>query len=124
MLLTAVGRLGQRGEHLKAFFAVLLLRGAAPVGGGHAPRGRPAPAQDRVGTDRPFGVGIAGGAWTDEGTARQERGLKHRADNETRTIPIPPVLVGLTASSVRALTAGVVIVLPPGPRVLAGEARR
>src|SRR5262249_62109234 len=32
-------------------------------------------------------------AWTDEGTARQERGLKHRADNETRTIPIPPVLV-------------------------------
>ena len=35
----------------------------------------------------------AGRAWTDEGTARQERGLKHRADNETRTIPIPPVLV-------------------------------
>jgi hypothetical protein len=25
-------------------------------------------------------------AWTDHGTARQERGLKHRADNETRTI--------------------------------------
>jgi hypothetical protein len=24
---------------------------------------------------------------TDEGTVRQERGLKHRADNETRTIP-------------------------------------
>jgi hypothetical protein len=27
----------------------------------------------------------AGTAWTDDGTARQERGLKHRADNETRT---------------------------------------
>jgi hypothetical protein len=27
---------------------------------------------------------------TGDGTARQERGLKHRADNETRTIPIPP----------------------------------
>jgi hypothetical protein len=37
----------------------------------------------------------AGRAWTDEGIARQERGLKHRADNETRTIPIPPVLVRL-----------------------------
>jgi integrase len=36
---------------------------------------------------------MAGRAWTDEGTARQERGLKHRADNETRTIPIPPLLV-------------------------------
>jgi hypothetical protein len=30
----------------------------------------------------------------------------------------------VTASSVRALPAGVVIVLPPGQRVLAGEARR
>jgi integrase len=32
----------------------------------------------------------AGRAWTDEGTARRERGLKHRADHETRTIPVPP----------------------------------
>ena len=31
----------------------------------------------------------AGRAWADEGTARQERGLKHRA-SETRTIAIPP----------------------------------
>ena len=36
----------------------------------------------------------AGRAWTDEGTARQERGLKHRADNETRTIPIPIPISG------------------------------
>jgi hypothetical protein len=31
----------------------------------------------------------AGRAWTDERTAHQERGLKHRAGNETRTVPIP-----------------------------------
>jgi hypothetical protein len=37
----------------------------------------------------------SGRARTDEGTARQERGLKHRAANETRTIPVPPVLVRL-----------------------------
>ena len=43
----------------------------------------------------------AGRAWTDEGTARQERGLKHRADNETRTIPIPPVLVGLLRAHIK-----------------------
>ena len=30
----------------------------------------------------------AGTGWTDRGTARQERGLKHRADHETRTIPV------------------------------------
>ena len=35
----------------------------------------------------------AGTAWTDRGTARQERDLKHRADHETRTIPVPPELV-------------------------------
>ena len=32
----------------------------------------------------------AGTAWTDHGTARQERGLKHRANHETRTIPSRP----------------------------------
>jgi len=37
----------------------------------------------------------AGKDWTDDGTARQARGLKHRAQHETRTIPIPPVLVQL-----------------------------
>jgi len=37
----------------------------------------------------------AGRSWTDHGTARQERGLKHRAAHETRTIPIPPDLVTL-----------------------------
>ena len=35
----------------------------------------------------------AGRDWTDDGTARQARGLKHRAWHETRSIPIPPVLV-------------------------------
>lgn len=43
----------------------------------------------------------AGRAWTDEGTARQERGLKHRADNKTRTIPIPPVLVRLLRAHIK-----------------------
>ena len=43
----------------------------------------------------------AGTAWTDDGTARQERGLKHRADNETRTIPIPPELVRLLRAHIK-----------------------
>jgi integrase len=32
----------------------------------------------------------AGRSWTDHGTARQERGLKHCAAHETCTIPVPP----------------------------------
>jgi hypothetical protein len=63
----------------------------------------------------------AGRAWTDEGTARQERGLKHSADNETRTILIPPVLVRLLRAhqegSARPRTGG--SSRPPG-RHLAG----
>ena len=43
----------------------------------------------------------AGTAWTDDGTARQERGLKHRADNETLTIPIPPELVRLLRAHIK-----------------------
>jgi integrase len=43
----------------------------------------------------------AGTAWTDHGTARQERGLKHRADNETRAIPIPPELVRLVRAHIK-----------------------
>jgi integrase len=43
----------------------------------------------------------AGRSWTDHGTARQERGLKHRAAHETRTIPIPPELVRLLRAHIR-----------------------
>jgi integrase len=43
----------------------------------------------------------AGSAWTDHGTARQERGLKHRAVHETRTIPIPPELVKLLRAHIK-----------------------
>jgi integrase len=43
----------------------------------------------------------AGTAWTDHGTARQERGLKHRAEHETRTVPIPPELVRLLRAHIK-----------------------
>jgi hypothetical protein len=43
----------------------------------------------------------AGTAWTDHGTARHERGLKHRAAHETRTIPIPPELVRLLRAHIK-----------------------
>ena len=43
----------------------------------------------------------AGRSWTDHGTARQERGLKHRAAHETRTIPVPPDLVKLLRAHIK-----------------------
>ena len=87
---TKSGGWGSGEQHLEYVLRRPLLRGAASVGGGHAPRGRPAPAEGRVGRIvLAASASRAGRAWTDEGTARQERGLKHRADNETRTIPHP-----------------------------------
>jgi integrase len=101
-LLTAVGRLGQRGAHLKAFFATLYyaaLRPSEAVMLREADLHLPKAGWGRVVLSA--SASRAGRAWTDEGTARQERGLKHRADNETRTIPIPPVLVGLLRAHIK-----------------------
>jgi integrase len=101
-LLTAAGRLGQRGAHLKAFFACLYyaaLRPSEAVMLREADLHLPKTGWGRIVLSA--SASRAGRAWTDEGTARQERGLKHRADNETRTIPIPPVLVGLLRAHIK-----------------------
>src|SRR6202012_439431 len=45
-----------------------------------------------AGTALPASPPCAGTGWTDDGASREERGLKHRAAGETRSIPIPPVL--------------------------------
>ncbi|PZG15894.1 tyrosine-type recombinase/integrase [Nonomuraea aridisoli] len=37
----------------------------------------------------------SGREWTDSGTAREERALKHRAQGHGRTVPIPPPLVAI-----------------------------
>ncbi len=37
----------------------------------------------------------AGSHWTDDGGSHERRGLKHRARQETRPVPIPPQLVAL-----------------------------
>ena len=90
MLLNAVGQLGQRGEHLKTFFACLYYAALRPSEGvmlREADLHLPRTGWGRIVLSA--SASRAGRAWTDEGTARQERGLKHRADNETRTIPIP-----------------------------------
>ncbi len=95
-LLDAAGRLGQRGAHLTAFFAALYyaaLRPSEAVMLREADLHLPKSGWGRIVLSA--SASRAGRAWTDAGTARQERGLKHRAAGETRTIPIPPVLVRL-----------------------------
>jgi integrase len=101
-LLAALRGLSGRRRHLEAFYACLyyaalrpseavMLRDSNP----HLPKtgwGRIVLAAT---------ASRAGTAWTDHGTARQERGLKHRADHESRTIPIPPDLVRLLRAHIK-----------------------
>jgi integrase len=101
-LLAAVRGLSGRGEHLEAFYGCLYYAALRPSEAVmlresdlHLPRngwGRIVLAAS---------ASRAGTAWTDDGTARQERGLKHRAEHETRTIPVPPELVKLLRAHIK-----------------------
>jgi site-specific recombinase XerD len=92
-LLSAVRGLSDRGEHLEAFYGCLYYAYLRPS---EAVMLKQAdcrlPSHGWGGIDLAVSAARAGKEWTDDGTARQARGLKHRAQHETRSIPIPPVL--------------------------------
>jgi len=95
-LLAAVRGHSDRGEHLEAFYGCLYyayLRPSEAVMLKETDCRLPRRGWGRI--DLAASAARAGKDWTDDGTARQARGLKHRAQHETRTIPIPPVLVQL-----------------------------
>jgi integrase len=64
-----------------------LLPGCPARRDGSAPQGR-SPVRARPGAAE-----RSGAALTDSGEAFDDRGLKHRAENDTRSVPIPPELV-------------------------------
>lgn len=93
MLIDAVGELGKQGPPLVAFFGCIYYAAMRPEevcslkkhnlslpesgwGEIHLERSRPEVSD----------------AWTDSGTASEERSLKHRDDGEIRTVPCPPAL--------------------------------
>jgi integrase len=95
-LLTGVRAQGTRGQHLEAFFGCLYyaaLRPSEAVALREADCHLPSRGWGRI--DLAGSEPRAGRDWTDHGTARQARGLKHRAAGEMRSVPIPPALVAL-----------------------------
>jgi hypothetical protein len=91
-LLAAVRGLSDRGQHLEAFYGCLYyayLRPSEAVMLKEADCRLPGRGWGRI--DLAASAARAGKDRTDDGTARQARGLKHRAQHETRSIPIPPV---------------------------------
>jgi integrase len=95
-LLAAVRGHSDRGEHLEAFYGCLYYAYLRPS---EAVMLKQAdcrlPIHGWGGIDLAASAARAGKDWTDDGTARQARGLKHRAQHETRSVPIPPVLARL-----------------------------
>jgi integrase len=93
-LLKAIRAQGPRGEHMEAFFGCLYyaaLRPSEAVALREADCVLPARGWGRI--DLAASQPRAGTEWTDDGASREERGLKHRPPGETRSIPIPPILV-------------------------------
>ncbi|MFD6434308.1 tyrosine-type recombinase/integrase [Streptomyces venezuelae] len=105
-LLEAVAKQGTRGEHLEAFYGAVYY-GAARPGEAVAlreddfvlpPKSEPdAWGEMLISESHPE----VGSGWTDSGKPHDERGLKHRARNAVRAVPIPPVYVRMVRAHIR-----------------------
>ena len=118
-LLAAVRGHSDRGEHLEAFYGCLYyayLRPSEAVMLKETDCRLPRRGWGRI--DLAASAARAGKDWTDDGTARQARGLKHRAQHETRSIPIPPVLVQLLRNHLKRYGTA------PDGRIFQHRARR
>ncbi|GAA0395752.1 integrase [Acrocarpospora corrugata] len=103
-LLNAVTYVGlvKRGRHLKAFFACLYYAGLRPA---------EALALRESDCELPeSGWGLlllakskpqSNKRWTDSGDGHDDRGLKHRAEDEGRPVPIPPLLVAILRDHIK-----------------------
>ncbi|WP_281155659.1 site-specific integrase [Streptomyces sp. HYC2] len=104
-LLGAVAEQGPRGEHLEAFFGAIYYAATRP---GEAvslraedftfpPESEPdAWGEVLVSESHPE----VGAGWTDDGKSHDQRGLKHRARNAVRAVPIPPVYVRMVRAHI------------------------
>ncbi|MFE5208798.1 tyrosine-type recombinase/integrase [Streptomyces sp. NPDC056600] len=107
-LIEAVGELGERGRHLKAFFGCLYYAATRP---GEAAGLR---AADFTLPEEGWGEVLlsasmprVGSGWTDTGESFDTRGLKKRARKATRAVPIPPILVSMVRRHIEEFgTAG------------------
>ncbi len=106
--LTSVGKQGPRGERMVAFFGCMYYAALRPEEATDLRRSNLASLPDHG-----WGEMIltnseprSGSNWTDDGKVRQRRELKHRAQGETRTVPIHPELVTLLRNHLKRYTTG------------------
>jgi integrase len=112
-LLAAVGELGPRGKRMVAFFGCMYYAALRPEEATDLRRNNLVSLPDSgwgevlLTNSQPR----SGSNWTDDGSVRQRRELKHRAEGETRPVPIHPELVTLLRNHLKEYGAG------PGGRI-------
>jgi integrase len=95
-LLLSVSEQGDRGRRLHAFFGCLYYAALRPSEAAALKKRNCKLPQSGWGElvltgSRPE----VGSGWTDDGKSYEDRGLKRRARKATRSVPIPPVFVGM-----------------------------
>lgn len=123
-LLAAVRAQGRLGAHLEAFFGVMYYAALRPEEAVGLTCDELIDLPDDgwgallLSTARPY----VGSQWTDDGDARQTRGLKHRAMNDTRWVPLHPDLGGLLRTHLARtdVAAGQRLFSSPRTRTLLG----
>ncbi|MGV9386072.1 tyrosine-type recombinase/integrase [Nonomuraea sp. NPDC003707] len=128
-LLAAVEAQQPSGKRLVAFFAVIYYAGLRPEEvvrlsedniilpelARNPETGEPEEPADGWGELRFAGAApFAGREWTDDGSLREVRALKHRAEGETRVVPCPPALTQILRAHLAEFGAG------PGGRLFTG----
>lgn len=116
LFLAAVGEQGQQGERLVAFFACMLYAALRPSEsiGLREPHLAAMPEQGWGEFLLARSTPRAGRMWSDSGQSREERGLKHRAEGDTRAVPAHPELVTIIRRHVDRFGYG------PGGRLFSG----
>ena len=102
-LLNAVSTQQRTGKRLVAFFGCLYYAAMRPEEAAALRKANLALPEEGWGEillDR--AEPHAGSEWTDSGTNRDDRGLKHRASDDTRVVPSPPELTALLHAHVAA----------------------
>jgi integrase len=113
--LETAGKLNERGKRLKAFYGCLYYAALRPE---EATALRKSNIVSLPEQDEEWGEFVltdsqsrSGSRWSDDGSIRPRRELKHRAEGETRTVPIHPDLVKLLRDHLAEFGTG------PGGRI-------
>jgi integrase len=113
--LTAVGKLDERGKRLKAFFGCMYYAALRPEEVIALRKGNIASLPEQDGEWGEFlltdSQSRSGSRWSNDGSVRPRRALKHRAEEETRPVPIHPELVKLLRAHIAEFGYG------PGGRI-------